>query len=52
MSHAYLAAEAAILHILDVLPEMDLVSHCDDLVWRPGPFHRSLTALPVIFPTS
>ena len=50
-AHAYLAAEPP-LHILDVLPEMDLVSHCDDLVWRPGPFHRSLTALPVIFPTS
>lgn len=51
-SHAYLAAEAAILHILDVLPEMDLVGHRDELVWRPGPFHRSLTALPVAFPAS
>ncbi|MCZ1005987.1 cytochrome P450 [Streptomyces lydicus] len=31
---------------------MTLVDHCDDLVRRPGPFHRSLTALPVILPTS
>ncbi|MGW5096282.1 cytochrome P450 [Streptomyces nodosus] len=51
-SHAYLIAEAAILHILDALPEMDLDGHRDDLVWRPGPFHRSLTALPIVFPAS
>ncbi|MDF3140973.1 MULTISPECIES: cytochrome P450 [unclassified Streptomyces] len=51
-SHAYLIAEAAILHILDALPEMDLDGHRDDLVWRPGPFHRSLVALPVTFPSS
>ncbi|ELS55777.1 cytochrome P450 [Streptomyces viridochromogenes] len=51
-SHAYLIAEAAILHVLDALPEMDLDGHRDDLVWRPGPFHRSLVALPVTFPSS
>lgn len=51
-SHAYLIAETAILHILDALPEMDLDGHRDDLVWRPGPFHRSLAALPVTFPLS
>ncbi|WP_055595748.1 cytochrome P450 [Streptomyces hirsutus] len=51
-SHAYLIAEGAILHILDALPEMDLDGHRDDLIWRPGPFHRSLAALPVTFPTS
>ncbi|MEU8482273.1 cytochrome P450 [Streptomyces sp. NPDC048641] len=51
-SHAYLIAEAAILHILDALPEMDLDGHRDGLVWRPGPFHRSLVALPVTFPLS
>ncbi|WP_406723951.1 cytochrome P450 [Streptomyces sp. GD-15H] len=51
-SHAYLIAEAAILHILDALPEMDLDGDRDDLIWRPGPFHRSLAALPVTFPTS
>ncbi|MFF4863515.1 cytochrome P450 [Streptomyces sp. NPDC001231] len=50
-SHAYLIAEAAILHILDALPEMDLDGHRDDLAWRPGPFHRSLVALPVTFPS-
>ncbi|GGU55963.1 cytochrome P450 [Streptomyces albospinus] len=51
-SHAYLIAEAAILHILDALPEMDLDGRREDLVWRPGPFHRSLAALPVTFPLS
>ncbi|MFE9684497.1 cytochrome P450 [Streptomyces sp. NPDC006285] len=50
-SHAYLIAEAAILHILDALPEMDLAARREDLTWRPGPFHRSLVALPVTFPT-
>ncbi|MGW2046285.1 cytochrome P450 [Streptomyces sp. NPDC001858] len=51
-SHAYLIAEAAILHILDALPEMDLDARREDLAWRPGPFHRSLVTLPVTFPTS
>ncbi|MGW3473870.1 cytochrome P450 [Streptomyces althioticus] len=50
-SHAYLIAEAAILHILDALPEMDLATRREDLTWRPGPFHRSLVTLPVTFPT-
>ncbi|MEU6663812.1 cytochrome P450 [Streptomyces sp. NPDC046821] len=49
-SHAYLIAEAAIRHVLDALPEMDLSVRREDLIWRPGPFHRSLTNLPVIFP--
>ncbi|MFJ9712158.1 cytochrome P450 [Streptomyces sp. NPDC101234] len=51
-SHAYLIAQTAILHILDALPEMDLATRREDLTWRPGPFHRSLVALPVTFPTS
>ncbi|WP_329159795.1 cytochrome P450 [Streptomyces sp. NBC_01717] len=51
-THAYLIAETAILHVLDALPEMDLDGHRDDLVRRPGPFHRSLVALPVTFPSS
>ncbi|GAA1857724.1 cytochrome P450 [Myceligenerans crystallogenes] len=51
-SHAYLIAETAIFHVLDALPELDLAGRRDDLVWRPGPFHRSLTALPVTFPLS
>ncbi|MEV0253962.1 cytochrome P450 [Streptomyces sp. NPDC050732] len=50
--HAYLIAETAITHLLDALPEMDLAAAPDDLVWRPGPFHRALSALPVLFPTA
>ncbi|WP_055495885.1 hypothetical protein [Streptomyces sp. TP-A0356] len=53
-SHAYLTAEAAILHVhvVDALPVMDLDGHRDDVVWHPAPFHRCLVALPVTFPTS
>lgn len=51
-SHAYLIAEAAILHVVDALPVMDLDGHRDDVVRRPAPFHRRLVALPVPFPTS
>ncbi len=46
-SLAYLIAQDAIDQLLDVLPDM---SPDGDLVWRPGPFHRALTALPVTFP--
>ncbi|MEU5148671.1 cytochrome P450 [Streptomyces yangpuensis] len=49
-SHAYLIAETAITHLLDALPEMDLACPPDALTWRPGPFHRALTHLPVLFP--
>lgn len=46
---AYLVAQEAIDQLLDALPEME-----PDLPegpsWRPGPFHRSLTTLPVSFP--
>ncbi|MFF1380613.1 cytochrome P450 [Streptomyces sp. NPDC058308] len=48
--HAYLIAETAITHLLDALPEMDLATAPGELVWRPGPFHRALAALPVLFP--
>ncbi|MEU7583520.1 cytochrome P450 [Streptomyces sp. NPDC041068] len=48
--HAYLIAETAIAHLLDALPEMDLAAAPGELVWRPGPFHRALAALPVRFP--
>ncbi|MGV9905222.1 hypothetical protein ACWDU8_22500 [Streptomyces sp. NPDC003388] len=51
-SHAYLSAEAAILHAVDVLPVTDLDGRRDDVVWRLPPFHRCLVALPVTFPTS
>ncbi|MFK4688221.1 cytochrome P450 [Streptomyces pristinaespiralis] len=49
-SLAYLIAETAVTHLLDALPEMDLDCPADDLTWRPGPFHRALTRLPVRFP--
>lgn len=51
-SHACLIADAAILHVVDALPVMDLDGHRDDVVWRFPPFHRCLVALPVTFPTS
>lgn len=51
-SHAYLIAETAVSHLLDALPEMDLAVAATELRWRPGPFHRALEALPVIFPTA
>ncbi|MFI1677894.1 cytochrome P450 [Streptomyces sp. NPDC020607] len=50
--HAYLIAETAITHLLDALPEMDLATAPENLVRRPGPFHRALAALPVTFPTA
>ncbi|GAB2882119.1 cytochrome P450 [Streptomyces deserti] len=51
-SHAYLIAETAITYLLDALPEIDLAAPADELRWRPGPFHRALEALPVLFPAS
>jgi len=44
-----LIAQDAIDQLLDALPEMRLACLPDELCWRPGPFHRSLTALPVTF---
>ncbi|MBF6339769.1 cytochrome P450 [Nocardia abscessus] len=46
---AYLAAEHAINQLLDALPEMQLAVPGKQLEWRPGPFHRALTTLPVQF---
>ncbi|MCC3328275.1 cytochrome P450 [Nocardia abscessus] len=46
----YLMAEGAIDHLLDLLPELRLAVDPAALAWRPGPFHRALTALPVTFP--
>jgi cytochrome P450 len=48
--HARLIASAAIETLLDRLPDMELAVPADELEWRPGPFHRALTALPVRFP--
>ncbi|BDT88244.1 cytochrome P450 [Nocardia cyriacigeorgica] len=49
---SYLLAEDAIDQLLDVLPELTLAVPKHELVWRPGPFHRALTSLPVVFPPS
>ncbi|WP_330253443.1 cytochrome P450 [Nocardia sp. NBC_00565] len=51
-SMAYLIAQDAIDQLLDALPEIRLACTPDDLTWRPGPFHRALTALPITFPAS
>ncbi|MEU9017981.1 cytochrome P450 [Actinomadura sp. NPDC048394] len=47
---ARLIASVAIEKLLDRLPDMELAVPVDELEWRPGPFHRALTALPVRFP--
>lgn len=49
-SVAYLIVQDAIDQLLDALPELSLAVPERELVWRPGPFHRSLAALPVEFP--
>lgn len=49
-SPAYLIAQEAIDQLLDALPELELAVPADELVWRPGPFHRALAGLPVVFP--
>lgn len=46
---ARIMASAAIEKLLDRLPDLDLAISADKLQWRPGPFHRSLAALPVRF---
>ncbi|MFE9324213.1 cytochrome P450 [Nocardia sp. NPDC052278] len=47
---AYLIVQDAIDQLLDALPEMRLAVLPSKLSWRPGPFHRALTDLPVVFP--
>lgn len=49
-SMAYLIAQDAIDQLLDAIPELRLATPAAELIWRPGPFHRALTALPVTFP--
>jgi cytochrome P450 len=51
-SVAYLIVQDAIDQLLDALPEMQLAVSAEDLSWRPGPFHRALVSLPVVFPKS
>lgn len=48
--HARLIACVAIEQLLDRLPELRLALPVDELEWRPGPFHRALSSLPVRFP--
>jgi cytochrome P450 len=47
--HALLVATEAIERLTQWLPDLDPVLPRDRLGWRPGPFHRSLTSLPVRF---
>ncbi|MEV4129343.1 cytochrome P450 [Nocardia sp. NPDC049707] len=49
---ARLIAEGTIDELLDRLPELHLAVDPTELAWRPGPFHRALTGLPVTFPKS
>lgn len=51
-SLACLIAQDAIDQLLDALPEITLDVSEGAPAWRPGPFHRALTALPVSFPPS
>ncbi|MFC9440026.1 cytochrome P450 [Nocardia sp. NPDC057030] len=51
-SVAYLIVQDAIDQLLDALPEIELAVAPDELAWRPGPFHRAVAALPVVFPKS
>ncbi|PXX52849.1 cytochrome P450 [Nocardia tenerifensis] len=51
-SMAYLIVQDAIDQLLDALPELALGVAPGELSWRPGPFHRALVSLPVVFPES
>lgn len=46
---AYLTVQYAIDQLFDALPDIQLGIPEDQLVWRPGPFHRAMVAFPVIF---
>ena len=46
---ARVISSIAIEKLLDRLPDLDLAVAVHRLQWRPGPFHRSLAALPVRF---
>ncbi|MFF8974185.1 cytochrome P450 [Streptomyces sp. NPDC014995] len=47
--HTLLLVTEAIEQLTQWLPDLDPVLPRERLTWRPGPFHRSLTALPVRF---
>ncbi|WP_424639757.1 cytochrome P450 [Embleya sp. AB8] len=46
---AWLIATAAIEKLLNRLPDLELAVPVEELVWRPGPFNRALSALPARF---
>ncbi|MFF1273152.1 cytochrome P450 [Streptomyces marokkonensis] len=46
---AQVIATTAIERVLNALPDLTLAVPEKELEWRPGPFHRSLVALPVTF---
>lgn len=48
-NQARLTAAVAVEKLLDRLPDIALAVPADELVWRPGPFHRALIALPARF---
>lgn len=45
----HLIARDAIDQFLDALPEIRLAVTPEQLRWRPGPFHRAVEALPIVF---
>ncbi|WP_371650481.1 MULTISPECIES: cytochrome P450 [unclassified Streptomyces] len=47
--HTLLIATEAIERLTQWLPDLDPTTERGRLTWRPGPFHRSLTSLPVRF---
>ncbi|NUP30363.1 MAG: cytochrome P450 [Streptomycetaceae bacterium] len=47
---ARLIASVAIERRLDRRPDVELAIPAERLRWRPGPFHRALAELPVVFP--
>lgn len=47
--HTLLIVTEAIERLTQWLPDLEPALPRDRLTWRPGPFHRSLTALPVRF---
>ncbi|MDP9848189.1 cytochrome P450 [Streptosporangium lutulentum] len=46
---ARLIAAVAIERLMDRVPDVELAVPVNELQWRPGPFHRALTTLPVRF---
>ncbi|MEV5835559.1 cytochrome P450 [Nocardia sp. NPDC052112] len=46
---ACMISHTAIERLLDALPDLVPAIPKEQLVWRPGPFHRALQAFPVVF---